>query len=280
MIILGLINVGLIILFCVYLTITLFPEFSTFEIFTVLYLLTGLLFLFDLLTLGVLRRIPYVRTLYYPFYRVGRIFMLATVYEDIYYGFISNNKKWKAALITTAFSILFFVSHIEVRNPGFFISNFDLEITTSDNELLYSGHYEDRAGSESLGLALIPSDIIRDNVLRVFVPHIIRNESEEFVADCRQRYPYTEMNDDEFDLACLNDLYQVAVNDSVYSVSALFQNNNDLNLKGMVYWLDISHLPRGPHTLTTSRQIVRSDSSFYTRQSNVEFYKEAPPIAD
>ena len=185
MIILGLINVGLIILFFVYLTVTLFPDFSYFGIFSILYFLLGFLFLFDLLTLGVLRRIPYLRTLYYPFYRVGRFFMLAPMYEDIYYGFLSNNKKWKAGIFMVLFFFVFFIAHLEVRNPGTFTTSLALQVSNSDSELLYSGHYEDRATEDVIGSALIPSDIIRENVLRVFVAHTISHESEKILSDCR-----------------------------------------------------------------------------------------------
>ena len=278
MIILGLINVGLIILLCVYLTVTLFPGFSYFGIFSILYLLLGLLFLFDLLTLGVLRRIPYLSTLYYPIYRASRLLMLAPMYEDIYYGFLSNNKKWKADIIMVLFFFVFFIAHLEVGNPGSFTTSLALQVTNSDSEILYSGHYEDRATEDVIGLALIPSDIIRENVLRVFVLHRISHEPEEVISECRDEQDASDTTEDRFKLNCLNDIYRVSVNDSVFTTDGSFQKNRKFGINGIVYWLDISHLPRGEHKLETYRKVVQPDTSYYIQQAIIEFFKEAPQL--
>lgn len=41
-------------------------EFANYMLFSI-----GLLFIFDLVTLGLMRRIPYLQKLYYPLYRAG-----------------------------------------------------------------------------------------------------------------------------------------------------------------------------------------------------------------
>lgn len=144
--------------------------------------------------------------------------------------------------------------------------------------MLSSGHYEDRVSGKRFGRALLPSDILRDNVLRILIPHIIGNESDAFIDDCKERFEDTASDSDEFKLTCLNDLYLLAVNDSTYAETGLFQYNRDLDINGMVYWLDLSELPRGTHTLTTSRQIIRPDTSYVARQAIIEFFKEAPAL--
>lgn len=275
MIILGLINVGLIITICVYLIVTFLPGFTYFVVFTLLFIVLGLLFLFDLLTLGLLRRIPYINSIYYPFYRVGRLFMLAPMYEDIYYGFLSNNKKWKAGIIMGLFFFVFIFAHLEVKNPGLFTTSLELMVTNSDSELLFPGHYEDKASEDLIGFALIPSDIIHENVLRVFVVHLASNESDEVLSQCRNQQEGSSTTSNRFRLNCLNDLYRVAVNDSVFTTEGYFQKNRELGANGLVYCLDISHLPRGEHRLETYRKIVQPDTSYYTRQAIIEFYKEA-----
>ena len=280
MIILGLINVAMIITICVYLIVTFLPGFTYFVIFNLLFIVLGLLFLFDLLTLGLIRRIPYINSIYYPFYRVGRLFMLAPMYEDIYYGFLSNNKKWKAGIIMGLFFFVFIFAHLEVKNTGLFTTSLELMVTNSDRELLFPGHYEDKASEDLIGNALIPSDIIHDNVLRVYVVHLASNESDEVLSQCRYQQEGSITTGDLFRLNCLNDLYRVAVDDSVFTTEGYFQKNRDLGANGLVYWLDISHLPRGEHVLNTYRKVVLPDTSYYTRQASIEFFKEAPQILE
>lgn len=278
MVILGLINIAVIISLLVFLTITFIPEFDHFIIFTVIFMFTGIFYLFDLITLGLIRRVPFLRKAYYPFYKVGRLAMLGPLYEDIYYGFISNNKKWKAGVVTSLFFLVFLISSIEIRNPGTFTTSYALLIDNSDMELAFEGHYEDRATPGNIGFAMIPSEIIRDNVLRVFVLHIISNETDAFLQECDETLGGENFREAEYQLKCLNDLYQVAVNDSISTTNGLFQMNADLGVNGLVYWLDISHLPRGVHTASTYRKIVRPDTSFYEQRARIEFFKEASMV--
>ena len=278
MVILGLINIAVIISLLVFLTITFIPEFDHFIIFTVIFMFTGIFYLFDLITLGLIRRVPFLRKAYYPFYKVGRLAMLGPLYEDIYYGFISNNKKWKAGVVTSLFFLVFLISSIELRNPGTFTTSYALQIDNSDMELAFEGHYEDRAAPDEFGFAMIPSDIIRDNVLRVFVLHVIGHETDAFLQKCDDRFRNNNLEEPEFELKCLNDLYRVAVNDSVYTAKGLFQHNATKGVNGLVYWLDISHLPRGMHTAKMYRKIVRPDTSFYAQRAHIEFFKDVSMV--
>jgi hypothetical protein len=72
-----------------------------------------------------------------------------------------------------------------------FASSTKLNIESSDTEMLSSGHYEDRVSGKRFGRALLPSDILRDNVLRILIPHIIGNESDAFIDDCKERFEDT-----------------------------------------------------------------------------------------
>ncbi|MDR9415395.1 MAG: hypothetical protein RI564_03860, partial [Gracilimonas sp.] len=248
MIILGLINVGIVISLIVLLILTFFPDFGFInEVANLVLLFTGMLFLVDLLTLGILRKIPYLRTVYYPFYRVGRVIMLAPLYEDIYYGFLSNNKKWKMGLISLLFFLAFNIAFVELRYPGTFSTSFELRVESDDDALLFSGHYEDRVKDSAIGRSVIPSDIIQGQVLRIFIPHLIENEANISFDSCLKQVSDSEISEDELKLKCLNDIYQIALNDSVTFSKGLYQYNPTFDVDGLVFWKDISHLPRGPH---------------------------------
>jgi hypothetical protein len=93
--------------------------------FTILnHVLTALLFAFliDLVTLGGLKRIPFLRKIYYPFYRLFSWISLSFLYRNIYYGFISNHNKWKVGLILLVCVSLAFTSISLIRmnnySPG------------------------------------------------------------------------------------------------------------------------------------------------------------------
>jgi len=281
MIILGLISVGVIISLVIIFIMTLFPGFQYVDtVANILLISTGLLFLIDLLTLGIIRRIPYIRTLYYPFYKIGRLMMLAPMYEDIYYGFLSNNKKWKLGAISIFFCVSFTIAFMELRVPGTITSSYELSVNSDDGALLYHGHYEDRAQAASLGRSMIPSDIISGQVLRIFIPHFISNESNVGVKECLEKEPNAELSDDQVKLNCLNEIHQISVNDSTSSVKGLYQYNSKFDVNGLVYWHDISHLSRGAHILETFRWRSYRDTSFYQRIARIEFYKESKRLSE
>lgn len=277
MIILGLINVGLILGLVVYFILYFLPGFRPFLLINLVFLVLGPLYVIDLFTLGLLRRIPYLRMIYYPFYRIGRIMMLAPLYEDIYYGFLTHNKKWKMSIVTVLFTFVFIFSYIGIRFPDRITNFYQLDIQSTDETLLFNGHYMDRTGDQ-VGRAAIPSDVINGQVLRLFIPHFLENELPSFTSDCVDRYSGTDITEDQKKLNCLNELYQVRVNDSVSTAKGLYQFDPQFNLDGMVFWQDISYLGRGPHKVSAYRLRESSDTLSYQRIALIEFFKDSEAL--
>jgi hypothetical protein len=169
---------------------------------------------------------------------------------------------------------------MELRVPGTITSSYELRVNSDDDALLYHGHYEDRAQAVSLGRSMIPSDIIAGQVLRIFIPHFIGNESNAGVKECLEKEPHAELSDDQVKLNCLNEIHQISVNDSTSSVKGLYQYNSKFDINGLVYWHDISHLQRGAHILETFRWRSYPDTSFYQRIARIEFYKESKRLSE
>jgi hypothetical protein len=94
--------------------------------------------------------------------------------------------------------------------------------------------------------------------------------------ECLEKQAGTDLSDDERKLNCLNELYKIAINDSSFATRGLYQQKPGYDTGGLVYWQDISHLPRGPHTLRTYRWRSYPDTSFYQRIAQIEFYKASP----
>jgi hypothetical protein len=294
MIVLGFINLLLIISVVVYIIYYAFSGLANQLVINVL-MIIGLLYIIDLLSLGLLRKLPYLRVVYYPFHRFARLVMLAPLYEDIYYGFVTNNKKWKIGLLTLSMGAVIISGFIEIRVPGALSSGLDLRLKItdqsilyspdSDKNMLYSGHYEDRAEKGNYGSVIIPSDIIRDNVLRVFVSHTIDNEFDGILDHCNgessdKSRSTSNPTPQDRTLECLNKTYRIGINDSLSTAKGLFQYNSKLDLYGLVYWQDISDLSRGVHKLTAYRlREYDDDSLIYKQTAVVEFYKDSPKLS-
>ncbi len=148
-----------------------FPEWNNSSWVDPFLTIIGGVYLLDFLTLGLFKRIPYFSRVYFPIYRVMSFLTLSPLYRKIYYGLISNHKKWKSVL-----AILIFISGTAVLYSGFRLDKnpadtLTFRLSNSAEQLMYPGHYDNWSDNKPSALIRIPSDIIETNILSVFIVH-------------------------------------------------------------------------------------------------------------
>jgi len=244
----------------------------------------GGLYMIDFITLGGIKRIPYLNRVYYPLYRLMSVITLAPFYRGIYYGFVTNHTKWKVMIGILLFVVISITWSMGIRNERELLSTVDFK-AKNDRFQSFSGHYADAFGEEPSRVVQIPSDVIEMNVLPVFIVHSSGNEEEGIKPLCDYDAKIGDDNllPDSLKLACLKSFYVVGVDDSTYQdVPMFYRENPQTRQNGLIAWLDISYLPKGLHRLNLYYRFPPDEDrpeSFLIRRAVVEFYKTSDMIS-
>lgn len=237
----------------------------------------ALVFFFDFLTLGLLKRIPIISKIYYPFYRIMSVLTLSFLYRNLYYHFISNHNKLKIAFFIFLFFSISIMMNASIRNNLSLFNAIELGEVKSSSMLLNQEHYEDKTNSNFIRSLRIESDVIKEPLLRVFIAHTSVNEEYGMKNTCLlpDSVSLKEVVTDQSKLACLNDFYKLGINDSIYISDYLFTYHPETKQPGLIAYLDISYLNKGLNTLKLyyRNSTESADSIPFLEKSNVKFYK-------
>ena len=280
--IIGVLSFFLIFTALIYYLVTAFPKTPFSWIDPFITITTGV-YMVDFMTLGLIRRIPYLSVIYYPFYWILHKLTFAPLYESIYFGFVSNHKWWKIAplIITFIVGSVFVANYMRNELSPFEATKLSVD---DDHYVTFRGHYEDRAGEDASRRAYIPSEVVRGDLLRIFAVHNVGNEERYILPLCEYERKVEENPDIDVDSLrweCLNGFYDVAINDSTYTEKALIQKDVNTGYRGLVHWIDISHLPNGPHMAKVIHNRTFEDSVYNVTVALIEFQKQTttPPPA-
>ena len=210
-----------------------------------------LIYLIDFLGLGVIKRIPYVSKVYYPIYRLMSYLTLSPLYRSIYYGFISNHKKWKVAVGMTLFVVLSFFIAENIRRDHHIFNSLPISNLTDDRYQVYYGHYDNLMGNKPSKRMHIPSDVISGDVLKVFVVMNAAMQENLIIPACAydSLMAIEGINEDSVKLKCLSDFYILKIDDQEVSSEYFYHYKQSTNQEGLISYLDISGLERGVHTI-------------------------------
>ncbi len=205
-----------------------------------LYLIFGLLFAFDLLLSGILRKNKFLGLVYRPFYLFFNTISLAFIYRPWLQTLFTNVIKWKFFLAGLLFIIsTLALTAMTVRRPLNFRSILDTRkfwIDYETTKLWSDGFYENTYPEETIvSFACIQKDIVDDDYLKLFIP-------------------YKAIYDNQIDKThskSLADLFTIKLNDAVITnLDWLWGNHFSTNQTGITTYIAIDHLAKGKHTLT------------------------------
>ncbi|MEQ8927766.1 MAG: hypothetical protein RLO81_18255 [Fulvivirga sp.] len=131
----------------------------------------GGVYLFDFVTVGLVKRIKYINVVYYPIYRLISFITFSKLYRNIYYLLISNFKKWKVITFLAVFAgiSLFMISlHAGRTTLGGEISQLEFYDLNWQNSIS-SSQYDNMNSDNKNLFTSIQSDIIHENTLRLFI---------------------------------------------------------------------------------------------------------------
>ena len=216
-------------------------------------LLFGCLGVVDFLTMGYFRRFELFAKIYWPFYRLFCYLSLARYYRPTYFTLVTNLNRWGlfSFLLLFAFVSILSISSIQQGTPEEYFSRIEI---WSDHHgtSAFEGYYQDKPSKIPSTQAQIPSDIIRGDVLRVFIPASIslQDSLKKFTKyDSIRAIEDESFETEEFYLDKIREFYNLTIADSTFKTKMYFQNVAATNQKGYLTYLNIGHLEAGLYDL-------------------------------
>ena len=248
----------------------------------------GVIYLFDFISLGLLKRVRSVNRVYYPLYRFLGWLSLARLYRPLYYNLIDNGFG-RRLVVATPFVVLIIMLGAAaklVRYP--YMPN-----QLGEGQEWVLGHFYDDEGVEPerrLWLPALKSRYVQHDYVEVFVPYVPINHDEKLLlidstlevgryAGLAFGKPFGFSSVENYDadyaalLRAFTDLRRVYVNDSLVNVLPRFANHNTRGQSGVVYMIPAHDLPVGEHTLRIDTRMHRTDTVDYSRGVQIYFYK-------
>ena len=239
-------------------------------VFQFAYVICGVLYAIDFFSLGALKKVRWLRFLYYPIYRVMGWVTLARFYRPFYYNLIDHpfGRKLIKWLLPTLLGFILLSVLVVGRNlymPG--------EQATK-NQVVASHYLTTEIEDVKYDAPSLATYYPKDDYLEVFIPYIGRevdkvidyqfpdiepSVTRSFGID--DLYDVRDQDDPREDLLMvLRQIHLLKLNDSLLvDVPWKFYNHPVRQQPGLVYGLPIYDLPRGEHCLTFER--LRYDRS-------------------
>lgn len=217
-------------------------------------MIIGGIYMFDFLSVGLVKKIKYVNLLYYPIYRFVSFITFSKLYRNIYYLLISNFKKWKVITFLTTFIVItLFIIGVLASNSPISQEFSQLAFYGGDSKnSVVTSRYDNMNSTEKNLFASVQNDVIRENTLRLFVSaRVDFNDSIQQVCDTNIK----DKNSSEYKLSCIKNFYQLTINDSsIVANKWFFHKHPTSNNRGYVTYLDISGLKNGLHEVKVDLQ--------------------------
>ena len=256
----------------------------------IVYLLAGMLKMFDFVTVGTLKRIraPWFVKPYFRLSRFVNVASLGYLYRPIYYMLTSNVRRRTMAIILLVYlslTIVFFFG-FDYRNghiyyPTNFLNQYELSFAEYENML-----------PEDYGLIdgmVIQSDIISGRYIKLFIPYDV-DDNARLERHCPDLKPISGGLDANIDLnindtplfggrsgsraqietalECFSSFYQISIADSTYSeLKFLFFEHPEHRVPGLITYIPVPHLQAGYYEL----EITAADEKF---SNIIQFWKE------
>ncbi len=264
------------------------------------FILFGLIYMIDFLTLGRIKRIKWFSRFYLPFYKFFSIISLSSVYRPLYYNMLDNPLGKKVMLSFVPYLIvLFFYSSIQYNSVAYFPK----KESKYKIENYYYGDTENIEYFDPHKISLNKRYFDDDDFIEIFYPlHDIMfrysckscvqaftkneigfilngdisvgfNEAEE--ATQKKNIDSLQNDKAHSDLAfinCIASHFEVLISDSLQQkVTYDFYEHPKSKQKGILATVDILALPRGKHFLDFK---IRDSTNSVVNSYSIPFWKK------
>ena len=253
----------------------------------VFYLIGGIIYFIDFMTLGMIKRSKSLSGLYYPIYRFYSLVTLSFVYRPLYYNLIDNRYGKKVVLFLIPYLVIFvLVSSMRFENHSYLPNQ-------RASQMLRTDRYDDTwDSSRLLSSASIPSKFIANGYLELYLPYNGNTDDQVLAVLCPEIEPAEKgvfffgfnnqarntMNAEKA-LECHSQRYKIYVNDSLLeAVNYRFYDHPERKNNGLATILDVSYLGRGEHQLKIEVLFPRrrngKDTLMFSQTDLIPFWNE------
>ncbi|MEM7549587.1 MAG: hypothetical protein AAF363_07930 [Bacteroidota bacterium] len=237
-----------------------------------LMLITGIIYFVDYFTLGFFKKIKWFGKVYYPFYRFYGFITFSSISRSIYYYLISKFTKRKIRLVyLLALSILVFKGTVEFDHYQYYPAS-------DDRTVLVSSYYDNlRDSEEYIDVVSISGNVVKGSFMQLFLRYdpsdndAIRSVCKGHETKKREGInPTLKFNlskkglqisgndyageDNEKLLECLSSIYQVSINDSVYTdLSFYFHKHSVKDQNGLITMIPTKHFISGENKMIINK---------------------------
>ncbi|MEM1359794.1 MAG: hypothetical protein AAGF89_16435, partial [Bacteroidota bacterium] len=256
---------------------------------SLLMFILGVIYLFDFVTLGLLKRSRWLAKPYYYIYVFMGWITLARFYRPLYYNLIDNRfgRKLAIALPIIIFLILVGVSVVQIKYDYFPYGTGDGTVWQDRN------NYDDENPNifDQMWRVSLASKYAKNNYVEAFIPYrpVYHNPRIKLVDPGLEVSQYTgtklrgafelgerynEDADYERSLAAFSAIFRFNLNDSLLTnASPLFHYHPERRQAGISYMIPVHDLPPGRHALKIQSRIIESDTLKWTEGRTIYFYK-------
>ena len=259
---------------------TIVPGDHDFTTFSNILILIALFVFVDFISLGWFKKVPYLRKVYYPLYKIAGWLTLSLLYRNIYYGFISHHKKWKIRIILTVFSFLLtIIVFISVSTTSHYAFGRTISLAPFNGEERFEENlYRDKVTNGFYSKYMhIDSYVTTKNYLELFIIHRTRHEGSwiEPACDYQVEKEKKGVDLDSLRLECLKKFYDVKLNKELVQDDFIYQRNSKTGQDGLLSIIDISKLEKGKHKLDLIYNFhnLEQDSIYANTVKTLVFYK-------
>lgn len=255
------------------------------------YLIIGIIYAIDTLSLGFFKRYKRISKIYFPIYKLMGIVTMSGIYRSIYYTLISRFSKNKIRLALCVYMLLFFFIPFMKFDQYIFYPDNGTDFKISSNE------YDDlRYKDDYIYKASIPSQIVKENFLPLFIRYrvedndILKEHCDIFEPKkkdglnsgisinsngIQMSSAYIDEDNPEDALECLSTFYTVTIDSVAIQSEFYFYIHPNQDERGVFTMLEIDSLSKGNHDLIIKNKILNRENELIENDfAKIVFWKE------
>jgi hypothetical protein len=257
----------------------------------VLFIVIGMLLTFiDFITQGWLKKKQWISKIYFPIYWVFSFITLSFLYRPLVYNFLDNKflKRISLVLVPVYFIILLGAT-VEYNK-----SNYIEKSNTSSSYYASGKNYEDMLNKEGqfIKITAIPSKVIKDNFLKVFIVYsdgiedrmFTVNESLKPKKDRRGLYSTISFSNSDLSveqrdslkrvyLKTFNSVYKIIIDSTQYTSQFILGESNTYESEfGFESYITLDSLKQGKHLLKLQRDQYKEKDTTIVTFSTIPFW--------
>jgi len=247
-------------------------------IIVIVWLVMGIAYMIDTLSLGFMKKFQKVSKIYFPVYKIIGVITLAGMYRSIYYSLINRFSKNKIRIALGFYTLLFVL--LPFMKYDQYIYYPDNGTSIKLNDLVYD---DTRADEGNIWHASIPSKFVKESFIPLFIRYRTQHNTmiEESCPDWKPlkkdgfnsgiqinssgvkmgNASISESNPEEA-LECLSKFYTVSIDSIKLDAEYYLYRHPNNKERGIITIIDSDNLSRGKHEIDIKYKKLNDEKIF------------------